>query len=165
MIHQSSMLRSSLLFFSLLILGYACTDKGTSSKSTPKAEAAEVPPKLPVLPEPIHRDIVMTTDYIDYIFYNLPISISMSDKASVNNGLSHISAVPVPGHIQCKSIGRIIYQSAGETKIEAELHMDTNGCGYLAFIEDQKPKYANLLTGAGIQFYLSTFKQANLQLK
>ncbi|MEO1513562.1 MAG: hypothetical protein AAFV95_01075 [Bacteroidota bacterium] len=160
-------------WFLILVLGAclaACqsnssnntSDEAADQSSTPTPAPAQVE-LLPMLDQEIGRQLVSSCDHIDYIYYELPLSMSMDEKPAIHNILSQIGSRPAPAKPSCKSIGRISFNGAGERITEAELYYDGQGCNYFVFLENGKPAYGNYLTDAGIQFYKNAFAQAQQQ--
>ena len=146
--------------YTLLLIAALCwqCQNSTTEKSTPEATTSKIA-YYPSLPDAMMQQLINQCDYVDYIYYQLPISMSMDEKSGILNALRHVSANPAPLNKACKSIGRVIYQQSGETLVEAELFM-SEGCQYFLFLDDNKPKYGNLMTDEGIQFYNGAIKQA-----
>ena len=59
--------------------------------------------------------------HIDYVFYELPFSMSLDDKGSIQRTLSHISTSVAPETAGCKAMGRIFFDVGIETILEADL--------------------------------------------
>jgi len=150
--------------FSLLIIACGKTENNnTTAINPPTATVVETPLKelYPTLPLVKAEQLFTDTDYMDYVFYELPFSMNHAKKVDIQNSIRYISTSPVTNRIpQCKSIGRIFYQAKGEIIGEAEFHFnDKAGCYYFIFLEEGKPKYANLLTQAGVNNYNNLFNQ------
>ena len=155
-----------LVTFSILVTAFACGEPAADNTSTtepPAAALVEEPLKqlYPTLPLDKAERLFKQTDYMDYVFYELPFSMNHSKAADIQNSIRYISTSPVTNRIpQCKSIGRIFYQSKGEIISEAEFHFnDAQGCYYMIFMEEGQPKYANLLTATGVNNYNNLFAQ------
>ncbi|MFK7935794.1 MAG: hypothetical protein AB8G22_19935 [Saprospiraceae bacterium] len=150
----------SLFFFAC---GSDTKTENSSSTTPPTAAIVEEPLNelYPTLPLEKAERLFTETDYLDYVFYELPFSMNHSKEADIKNSIRYISTSPVTNRIpQCKSIGRIFYQAKGEIIGEAEFHFNNDvGCYYLIFMEENKPKYANLLTQTGVTNYSNLFSQ------
>ena len=89
---------------------------------------------------------------IDYIFFNLDISMAMTDPPAIRSAFQQMDAsTPVPLAWDCPAIGRIFYVSNGETVAISELHF-AQGCTYLRFYEDDVLTTAVRLNELGIRF-------------
>lgn len=121
--------------------------------------------KYPRLPDAIARSLVAECDFIDYIFYKLPISISQGDKSAIHSNLSFISNdVPASIPDQCKAIGRKSFQKDGEIMLEADVYInESENCFFYVFYENGKKTYANNMTTEGINFYRNVFGQAGIK--
>lgn len=161
-----------LLIFCLILTVTACNSETkkevpvTPKTETPapntKAEAktpASTSLPLPALTTEKALYLWENCDYIDYVFYELPFSMSIDDQPNIQSTIRHISASPVPQlKSACKSIGRIFYQVKGENALSAEFYFSMKeGCFYLVFMEDNKPAYANLLTQDAVAYYQKAF--------
>lgn len=140
------------------------TENSTPSATTetPTAAATQnASQTYPTLPTDKAEELFTKTDYMDYVFYDLPFSMNHSKTADIQNSIRYISTSPVNNTIpQCASIGRIFYQSKGEIIGEAEFHFNNEqNCYYMIFLEEGKPKYANLLTETGVRNYSNIFAQ------
>lgn len=163
------MLKNLSLLFILVFL-FSCQDTPTQSKPSvatkqeaSQHEAAAPPPAYPPLPQGIFEQIATQTDYIDYVYYNLPISMSMNDPNSINSVYRHFTPLEAPIKKQCKSIGRISFMSKGVIIAEAEMYYGADNCNYFVFLEENKPKYANQMSQVGVDFYANAFKSAQTQ--
>ncbi len=145
-----------LLFLLVLFSATAC-NKQSSNNNSNTATTTPATPQLttlsyPTLPQEIATKIGTNGDHIDVIFYNMPISISRDGNIDVQQMLSHVSDQAPTQVAPCQPIGRIFFQSQGETLAEADLYLGEN-CNYYVFMENGKPTYANLLMPEGIQLY------------
>ena len=152
-----------LIFFSLIALLVSCQTSSNKESDGGKTKQETIS-TYPMLPVAEHQWLANNCDYIDYLYYELPMSMSFHDKASIVSAIAHIGDLPAPTSIPCKSIGRVSYQQNGEIKLEAEMYY-ANGCTYFVFLKNNKPTYGNAMTGAAINFYANVFKQANVKPK
>lgn len=100
-----------------------------------------------------YRRIADSVDHIDYIFYDLPLSINQDGKPNVLRDLSYLSTTAVEGIPEgCKPMARKIYLGQGNIITEADLFF-MDGCYLQIFYKEQEPIYGNLLTAQGAQYY------------
>ena len=136
------------------------TNSGTTSSQPAATTTSVVYPSIPL--ETI-QNVFKKTDYIDYVFYELPFSMNHGKKSDIQNAIRYISTTPLTSDLpQCASIGRIFYQAEGKILTEAEFHFnEERKCFYLVFLEDGKPAYSNLLTTTGMKNYSNIFAQVS----
>jgi len=141
------------------LLAMQCGDS-TTENTTPAPVTQVQADTFPSIPIPKLQDLWENCDYIDYVFYQLPISMSLDQDNSIKYALSHISSSGAPKKPECKSIGRVFYQVKGENQEEAELYF-SEGCTFFVFLENGKPKYGNYMTPTGAQYLNNTFQSAS----
>ncbi len=112
------------------------------------------------LPNELMQKLFNEVTYIDYIFYNLPFSISQDDKPSIHSNLRLISGEKL-GSISksCEPIGREFFHIGGTIAFEAEIYFQ-NGCYGYVFLDKEKPLYANKVSQEGRKFYTNIINQA-----
>ncbi len=157
----------------MLTLTACKSEKGSSNNTAANEVQKEVAAAksemkkddLPSLTTAYMQKIATSCDYIDYIFYDLPISISQDEKSAIMSNINFISRETVGAYSSnCKSMGRKSFQSDGEIILEADIYLDkANGCYFYVFLEDGKPTYANKISKDGINFYFNVFGQAGLK--
>jgi hypothetical protein len=140
---------------SILILmvafSFSCKEKnGTSAK---------VEPILPPLPAEELKYLLINGEATDFIFHNLPFSVSQSDRESVRNTISGFGMDPVFEN-PCPSIGRVFIQVKGEIVLEAEIHFNGNECNNYIFYKNGKATYAGNIRNNSIEFYKELMKSA-----
>lgn len=118
---------------------------------------------LPSLPLETAQMLYEKCDYVDYVFYELPISMSLYEKPSIQAAVRHISAAPAGLDPRCKPIGRIFFQIEGENVLQGDIYF-TPGCTYFIFLDEQgKPQYGNQMTDECIQYLNNNFNHAGLK--
>jgi len=129
-----------------------------NSTETKAAPASELPP---ITQEQI-IELYEEADYIDYIFFDWSFSMNQADSNAVKAAVTFISDQPVMGFSpSCKPIGRIIFNSKGETLQEADLYF-SEGCYFYSFVnEDNRPAQRNQMTEQGQGFYQDMFAKAH----
>lgn len=130
------------LFWSSCKQGEQPQNKGTENKTT-----------LQALPKEMIDKMYAEVDYIDYLWHDLPFSLSQEEKESINTNISFISdqAVEVIP-TACKSIGRKVYNIKGNIYLTADVYF-TPSCQFYVFLEGEKPIYASKMTAQGVTFY------------
>lgn len=134
----------------LLILG-ACT------RNTPASEkAAPQPPSTySPLPADYMDSLAGQVTQIDYLFYNLPISMSTGEPSSIRALMSHYEpGSSISLNHGCQSIGRIFYVGNGENLLAADLFF-RDSCRFAIFLEGETPLYAARITDKGASFLLN----------
>ena len=112
------------------------------------------------LPQDQFQKLSNEVTYVDYIFHDLPFSISQDDKPSINANLQLISAEKFgPISKSCKPIGREFFHIRGVIAFEADIYFQ-NGCYGYVFLDKETPIYANKISGAGMKFYTNITTQA-----
>ena len=138
-----------------VVLFGACGN-GEAPPATPPAPTP-VPtvsskPALPSVPFDTLKMLYERSNYIDYLFYDLPVSMSQNNQQDVRGALAHISSdVPVRP-AACQPIGQVFYEVDGTTRLRANLYFSP-GCMYLEFLENDQPAYANKLMPDGVAFF------------
>ena len=151
----------------------SCKNENVEVKSEEKvnteAPATDQPAlttlSLPTLDAEIFKKIAQSCDYVDYIFYNLPISISQDNRQAILSNINFISREPITSYpATCKSMGRKSFMSDGEILLEADVYLNKEqGCYFYVFLKDGKPAYANKIANDGINFYFNVFSQAGVK--
>lgn len=150
------------LLFAVLIL--ACKSESTSDSPTSTSTSleqtsskVEVPPAIPT---ELLIELYENVDYIDFIFPNMPFSISQEDKASIQQTMRHINNVqPASIDPNCPYLAQQIFQENGEIVLDAKIFFQ-QGCVYYLFYDGAKPIYSASFTNEGIEFYNSILAQA-----
>ncbi|MBK8699568.1 MAG: hypothetical protein IPN29_08500 [Saprospiraceae bacterium] len=140
------------IFFTgcLFCLFFLSSCKQAGGNQTKKTEESTF---IAVLPEEMKQKMLMEVDYIDYIWHDLPFSVSQEEKEGINTNIKFIgpeSVSQIPAH--CKSIGRKTYNIKGNTYMTADVYFSP-GCAFYVFLDGEKPIYANKMTAQGINFY------------
>ena len=117
-------------------------------------------PQIPSIPKEIMIKLYNECDYTDYIFHDLPFSMSQDEPGSIRANLNYISVQPL-GQIPdgCKAMGRQFFHINGEIVHEANVYYNEN-CKFYVFVDGEKPLYANMMSTDGIQFFDTMIDQA-----
>jgi hypothetical protein len=140
------------------------TNCNNNSDSAGKSSDTTPPPPplaatLPSIPLETMQMLWEKCDYVDYLFYELPISMSLNEQTSIRYALRQVAADPAPLKPECKPIGRVFFQVKGENAAEADIFF-TTGCTYFVFYVDGKKTYSNYMTEEGIQHLNNTLMKA-----
>jgi len=151
----------------LAMIASGCKTETPKSSSTPvtavdtKPTATALKFDLPPLPIEVYTRLFEEATYVDYIFYDLPFSVSQSEKPSIQANVLMIdqSEIKIMAP-ECKPIGREFFHFDGEIEWEADLYFTKDCLGYV-FLKDQKPIYANAISAKGGEFYSNLINQAS----
>lgn len=157
-------MKKTLLFGIIAFLLLSCkTDQKKDSTPT-NGKTVAVDQKfqgLSPLPKESMQRLFNEATYIDYIFYDLPFSISQDNKPSIHSNLNLISGEALgPISQNCKPIGREFFHIGGVIAFEAEVYFQ-DGCYGYVFIDKEKPIFANKVSEAGMKFYSNIINQAD----
>ena len=143
----------SLLLCFLSLLTSSC-DRPSSPEES-RTEQDQTPTEIamhPLPPNGVVEQMAATVTQVDYLFYHLPQSMALDDKAAVVTVLRHLDTTqPVPLETGCSSIGRIFYNAGGETLLAGELYYSAN-CQHIVFLDGETPVFACGLNAAGAAF-------------
>ena len=116
---------------------------------------------LPGIPFEIRNKLRNEVTFVDYTWFNLPISISQGVEDGVKTNVEFISE-EVPSIIPstCKPVAHKYFSINGEIYMDIDVYF-SNGCFFYLFLENNKPKYANLITEQGINFYTQITGQSS----
>lgn len=157
------MIRSIIFILAVFIITSCNTDrkKATTSEASQSQQAKqESKYSLSSLPQAEMLRLFQEATYIDYIFYDLPFSISQDNQPSIHANLKLISAEPLDYlPVNCKPIGREFFQISGDIAYEAELYF-SDGCYGYVFLKDEKPLYGNKISEEGMKFYTNIINQS-----
>lgn len=153
----------------LVVFGMMISCNGEQKKAKVPAAVTQEKPvlnpdsyfNLPSLPQAEMKRLFDEATYVDYIFYELPFSVSQDNKASIHANLNMISPEKMNAISKsCKPIGREFFHIEGEIVHEADLYFSDGCFGYI-FLKDEIPVYANKLSAEGSNFYANLIKQSN----
>ena len=157
-------MKNAILFGLIICLFAACktdTKKDTPSQPVVEEVATVKDFNVPPMPPDIMKSLYEEVTYIDYIFYELPFSISQDDKPSIHANLQLIAPTklgPIPN--TCKPIGREFFHKGGVIAFEAEIYFQ-DGCYGYVFLDNEKPIYSNTVSEQGMKFYSNVIAQAD----
>lgn len=150
-------------FFSGLVLAIclfaSCSNEGASDQSgNEQAEQAQTEFPYPPLPAETRQRLWESSDYVDIIFYDSPVSVSQSDAPAIRSTLGMTTGQPAMPNPDCKPQGRISYMIQGEIVVEADFY-NTDQCQYFLYLEDGKTVYAETLSASGKNFFTQIQEQ------
>jgi hypothetical protein len=139
-----------LFLVAILFVSGSCNgDKSTNSQTTktegPKAaESTQLPP----LPLELMKQLFNECTLIDIVFYDLPMSMSVDQKSSIQGTLRQIADSAPVLNPACNPVGHITYQINGQIFLESDFYY-SEGCTYYVFYKDRQRLYANFMTQEG----------------
>ena len=155
-------MKSYLVILSL-VLGFmwSCNDSAKTTETdstevvTTNAPATSLnQPSYPSIPKETMELLWQSCTQIDYIFTNLPYSISTSDSQQSRGMLMHVSTQAATVDVNCPLTANVVYLASGEIVLEANLYFsEAQQCRYMVFLEDGQPKYANYLTPEAVGYF------------
>lgn len=150
------------IFLLLGILAFAsCSEDKPAAppkEPTPTAPAAPVQ-TLPSVSLELLEKIWQEGTQVDFIFYNQPFTLSLSDKPSIQYAVRHIAESPAPLKTECKATGRVSYQIRGDIVLEGDFYF-TQGCTFFVFEKNRVKFAANYMTDDGIKYFNEQIQQA-----
>lgn len=153
-----------IIFLSVFILSCKNENQPSAPVETNTSTQIEyIENKLPPLGQEVFDTLFKNTTFIDYIWHDLPFSVSQAEPEAVRTNVTFISANginKVPKN--CKSIGRKSYQFNGDIYLDADIYYG-EGCAYYIFIKDNKPVYLNAITEEGQKFYANLIQSGMQQ--
>lgn len=146
----------------------AASNASATTNSTQQSTSAVKPGvKNAVALESVPRDVILdlwtTCTYIDYIFHDLPFSMSQDEKESIQANLNYISTEAqayIPN--TCKPIARQMFHVGGDIVLECDVYLSET-CQFYVFVENEKPKYANKMTPDALNFFGTMFSKVDQQ--
>jgi len=163
-----------LLLLCLVITMVCCNSKDSSTTKVPDPAQPTTAPAQPATPDPATavsypsisleemQELVGKTTLIDYVFYELPISLNLDNEGAIQQALRQISDKPAQIFPECKAMGRVIFQSDGDIMKEADFYFQ-NPCYGFVFIENNKPTKSNMMTQEGANFFSNILSNAASQ--
>jgi len=153
------------LFCSFFIMAfYSCkSDQGSNTTSQEKVAVtsqANSGPQFESIPQDIMMRVWNEVDLLDYIFHNLPFSMSQDEQASIRSNVGYIAQETQTNIPEgCRPIARQFYQTAGDIFLEADIYFDEN-CQFYVFFIDGKASYANKMSPSGVSFFKTMISKA-----
>ncbi len=139
---------------------FACKESAEKTEISKSENSSLIDNPYPPLPMEIMGKLFQECNYVDYIFNNLPFSVSQDSNEAIKTNLSFFEQrAPEKINKSCKSLGREFFQISGEIIIEAEIYY-SNECQHYIFYKDGKPMYSNVISASGKNFYQQLINNA-----
>jgi len=166
------------VFFSIILAGSLLMSCGDSATKKPTAKNNNAKTSAPAKPSGVKNQVALqsipkatirnlwnTCTYIDYIFHDLPFSMSQDETESIQANLNYISS-EVQSYIpnNCKPIARQMFHVGGDIVLEADVYL-SDVCQFYVFVENEKPVYANKMSPSALQFFSTMFSRVEEQKK
>lgn len=130
--------------------------------STAPNPAQATGPEVPGVPEEVMIKLLNECTFVDYIFHDLPFSLSQNEDPSIDQNILYMDIKRPVGKLptNCKATARKFFQIKGEIVYDVDVYLG-QGCNYYVFVDKKnKPIYANYLTPDGVKFYYNIINQA-----
>lgn len=146
-------------FYIAFVILFMFSCKSETPKATP-VKTVQAEPVFDKLPASILQRMWNEAELLDYIFHDLPFSMSQSERPSIQANMTYIDKFAQPIIPEgCKPAARQFYQVNGIIELEADIYF-SQGCYFYVFIVDGKPKYANKMAQDGINFFNTMISKA-----
>ncbi len=155
-------MRRSLFLLPLLFAFVGCDQSNTANENqatTSTTTSDQQAVALPSVPLKLLEDIWKEGTQVDYIFYEYPFTMSLTDSTAIRYSVRNIAETPAPLKSECKAAGRITYQIRGNIVLEGNFYFST-GCTYFVFEEKGQKVYSNLMTDEGISYLNGQINEA-----
>lgn len=147
------------ILFAGLVMS-SCENSGADNKnSTQKEVPNQNAAKFPELPIEIIEQLKIECDLTDFIFFDLPISMSQDNQSAIQQVIGFISPDQATHSNDCKAVARVFFAGSGESLLEADLFFNP-GCQYFLFYDKGKPIWANNINTTGINFFQQVISSA-----
>lgn len=152
-------------FYSLCIFFISCANKKTDTNAAKQNEAAAAltGPEIPGISQDAYQRLLDSCTYIDYIFHDLPFSMSQNEKADLSQNVMFIDTKRPVGQLNpaCKPAARKFFSIKGVIVYDVDVYISP-ACSYYVFVDKAgKPLFANQMTESGRNFYNNILKQVS----
>jgi len=146
---------------SIFIIGCkADTKKQTVVPKATEQKAAKNEKLYHAVPNDVLMNVWDNGQMIDYLFHDLPFSMSQDEQTSIRTNLTYIAAKPLGAKpAGCKPMARQFYQVGGDIVLEADIYFDEK-CRFYIFHQDGEARWGNYMSESGIQFFNSMIQKA-----
>lgn len=132
----------------------------TKSKLSTTVEDFEGLEMLPSIDLAVLENLWENCDFVDYVYYELPISASLDNDGAIKSSIRHIAEQPAAKTNGCKAIGRVFYQIEGENILQGDIYF-TRGCTYFLWLDSQGKYFAgNMMMDSALKFFASNIQAA-----
>ncbi len=150
----------TLTAFLLIFMSCKNGEQKNETNNTATSVTTSMTPVPPAIPTERLIYLFENTNYLDFIFSDLPFSMSQEDKSSIQQTIRYINPVaPVSINTQCSSFADLIFQVEGEIVSEAKIFFQPE-CTYYLIYEGGELKYSASFTEEGIKFFNNLLQQA-----
>ena len=156
MIHLRSLALYSSLF--LIYMFSSCSGGNDSEASQEKSAVDTV--VFSNINDADARHLIENCDYIDIIFHNNPMSVSMDTETDVKRFFSFFAGDPFHVPADCHADATIIFLGNGEELGEARLHYNDH-CKGIIFFKDKGPSSGNPINKFGDMYFQNVVDQGN----
>lgn len=161
---------SKLFLLGILAFALSCKQEKKQETTPPAAQngqtaaapAQATGPEVPGIPEMVMVKLLNECTFVDYIFKDLPFSLSQNEDPSIDQNISYIDINRPVGKLptNCKATARKFFQIKGEIVYDVDVYLG-QGCNFYVFVDKtNKPVYANYITADGVKFYMNVISQA-----
>ncbi len=163
----TSQLNTMIRFIFILTMAgamFSCkNEKATKEQSAeqPNANTQTAPAQeatLSSVPLELIQRIWEEGTQVDYIYHYHPFTISLSERAAIQNTMRHIAESPAPITPGCQPAGIVTFQIDGDIVLRGDFYFDTN-CTFFVFYDKDKNKYSNYMTQEGITYFNNQIQQ------
>jgi hypothetical protein len=152
-----------------MILSVSCQNSGKPDKSEDKSTNKTVsnslkrPLKLPPVPNNRLKRIYDEATQLDYIFFELPISMNMDNTEAIRSSLIHFDTEGVTLTKDCmENQGTLLYDKNGEILEEVNFYFSKN-CKFFVWLENGKPTYGNMMNQDAVDFFMRLYNGEMIQ--
>ncbi len=129
-----------------------------AEQPTPPPAAPAQQATLPSVPLELLQEIWDKGTQVDYIYHYYPFTISLSEKAAIQNTVRHVAELPAPKPPGCQPAGIVTFQIDGDIVLRGDFYFDTN-CTFFIFYDKDNNKYSNYMTQEGITYFNNQIQQ------
>jgi len=149
--------------FGLLVLTIGCGADSSSEESIGKVDSSQLrmaeSERTPALPQDYFSKLKTRADYVDYIFYDYPISFSQTEVPGIRQVVDFIDRESTTMPENCTPSAMVAFLSEGEILAEGDIYF-LDGCSYFVFFDENRtPTYSHRLSQSGANYFNNVLKQ------
>lgn len=156
----------ALCFFALagfFILTIGCGSEKSSEQTDGEIDSSQLnmpeTERTPALPQDYFSLLKTRADYVDYIFYDYPISFSQTEVQGIRQVVDFIDRESTTMPKNCPPSAMVAFLGEGEILAEGDMYF-LEGCAYFVFYnEDRTPTYSHRLSQAGANYFNNVLNQ------